>query len=243
MRNIWTVFKREFGYYFVSPVAYLVMFMFLVTLGLIFSYQLGAAAQYGGAPDVAGWVLGPFVTLALFLTSLLTMRLISEEHRTGTMELIMTAPVREWELVVGKWLAALGYYGVILLVTLIYALIANSVTQPAIDIATLAVSYLGIVLFVGALLAIGLFTSTLFSNQIAAAFAALAVYLGLWLISLPFQDRADTVGDVFNYLNISSHYDNFSTGVIALSDVTYFLTLILFFLFAASQMIESRRWR
>jgi len=151
--------------------------------------------------------------------------------------------VREWELVAGKWLAALGYYGVILLVTLIYALIANSVTQPGIDIATLAVSYLGIVLFVGALLAIGLFTSTLFSNQIAAAFAALAIYLGLWLISLPFQDRADTVGDVFNYLNISSHYDNFSTGVIALSDVTYFVTLILFFLFAASQMIESRRWR
>lgn len=88
-----------------------------------------------------------------------------------------------------------------------------------------------------------MFASTLFSNQIAAAFAALAIYLGLWLISLPFQDRADTVGDVFNYLNISSHYDNFSTGVIALSDVTYFVTLILFFLFAASQMIESRRWR
>lgn len=244
MRNIWTIFKREFGYYFVSPVSYVVLFMFLVVLGLIFYYDLANAAMNGTAPQIEQWVLGPFVTLALFLTAFITMRLVAEENRTGTMELIMTAPVREWELVIGKWLAALGFYLVIIAATLIYALIANAYTSPGIDVMPLMTGYIGLILLLGSVLAIGLFASTLFSNQIAAAFAALAILLGLWLIGLPFQNQAGPTADVIRYLDISSHYyDNFSVGVIALTDVLYYVSIIAFFLFAASRVIESRRWR
>lgn len=244
MRNIWTIFKREFGYYFVSPVSYVVLFMFLVVLGLIFVYDLGQAAANGTAPQIEQWVLGPFVTLALFLTAFITMRLVAEENRTGTMELIMTAPVREWELVIGKWLAALGFYLVIIAATLIYALIANAYTTPGIDTMPLLTGYLGLIMLLGSVLAIGLFASTLFSNQIAAAFAALAILLGLWLIGLPFQNQTGPTADIIRYLDISSHYyDNFALGVIALTDVLYYVSIILFFLFAASRVIESRRWR
>lgn len=244
MRNIWTIFKREFGYYFVSPVSYAVLFMYLIVLGLIFAYDLAGAASNGQAPQVEQWVLGPFVTLALFLTAFLTMRLVAEENRTGTMELMMTAPVREWELVVGKWLAALGFYLVVIAATLIYAVIANAYTSPGIDTNTLFTAYLGLVLLLGSLLAIGLFASTLFSNQIAAAFTALAILLGLWLIGLPFQSQTGAVADVVRYLDISAHYyDNFSVGAIALTDVAYYVSIIVFFLFAASRVIESRRWR
>ena len=244
MRNIWTIFKREFGYYFVSPVSYVVLFMFLVVLGLIFYYDLASAALNGTAPQIEQWVLGPFVTLALFLTAFITMRLVAEENRTGTMELIMTAPVREWELVIGKWLAALGFYLVVIAATLIYALIANAYTSPGIDVMPLMTGYIGLILLLGSVLAIGLFASTLFSNQIAAAFAALAILLGLWLIGLPFQHQAGPTADVIRYLDISSHYyDNFSVGVIALTDVLYYVSIIVFFLFAASRVIESRRWR
>ncbi len=244
MRNIWTIFKREFGYYFVSPVSYAVLFMYLIVLGLIFAYDLAGAASNGQAPQVEQWVLGPFVTLALFLTAFLTMRLVAEENRTGTMELMMTAPVREWELVVGKWLAALGFYLVVIAATLIYAVVANAYTSPGIDTNTLFTAYLGLVLLLGSLLAIGLFASTLFSNQIAAAFTALAILLGLWLIGLPFQSQTGAVADVVRYLDISAHYyDNFSVGAIALTDVAYYVSIIVFFLFAASRVIESRRWR
>lgn len=244
MRNIWTILKREFGYYFVSPVSYVVLFMFLLVLGLIFYYDLANAALNGQAPQIEQWVLGPFVTLALFLTAFITMRLVAEENRTGTMELIMTAPVREWELVVGKWLAALGFYLVIIAATLIYAVIANAFTTPGIDTQPLLTGYIGLTLLLGSVLAIGLFASTLFSNQIAAAFAALAILLGLWLIGLPFQNQTGAMADIIRYLDISSHYyDNFSVGVIALTDVLYYVSIIVFFLFAASRVIESRRWR
>ena len=244
MRNIWTIFKREFSYYFVSPVSYAVLFMFLIVLGLIFIYDLLGAASSGQAPVVEQWILGPFVTLALFLTAFITMRLVAEENRTGTMELMMTAPVREWELIVGKWVAALGFYLVIIGATLIYALIANAYTVPGIDLNTLFSAYLGLICLVGALLAIGVFTSTLFSNQIAAAFSQLAILLGLWLVGLPFQSQTGAVADIVRYLDISAHYyDNFAQGAIALTDVAYYVSLIVFFLFAASRVIESRRWR
>lgn len=244
MRNIWTVFKREFGYYFVSPVSYTVLFAFLLVLGLIFAYDLVNAAQSGQAPQVEQWILGPFVTLALFLTAFLTMRLVAEENRTGTMELMMTAPVREWELIIGKWLGALGFYLVILGSTLIYAVIANAYTSPGIDTSTLLTAYLGMVLLLASLLAIGVFTSTLFSNQIAAAFAQLAILLGLWLVGLPFQNQTGALSEVVQYLDISKHYyDNFAAGAIALTDVAYYVAVVVFFLFAASRVIESRRWR
>jgi len=189
MKNVWTIAKREFNMYFVSPVAYAVAFAFLGILGLIFYANLSRVANFGGSPEFVQWVLSPFVTLMLFLSPGVTMRLMSEEQRTGTVELLLTAPVREWELVTGKWLAAFGFMAVIVFVTGLYALVLNNYTTPGLDRGALLVAYAGLLFMIGSMLAVGVFASALFANQIAAFFTTLALLIGfLWLISLPFQN-------------------------------------------------------
>lgn len=248
MRNALTIAKREFNHYFVSPEAYVVSFALLLILGIIYNYNFASTAlgQFGGgAPQVVQWVFGPFVTLMLFLTPGITMRLLANEQRTGTMELLLTAPVKEWELVLGKWLAAMGLMLVILLLSGLYFLLGNQITDPGLDWGAVGAAYLGFTLMVAALLAVGVFASSLFANQIAAFFATLAITLALWLVGL-LAPQGDTgpVTEVLNYLDISSHYyDNFVNGVIDLGDTVYFVSVIVLFLFLAARVIESRRWR
>lgn len=160
------------------------------------------------------------------------------------MELLLTAPLHEWELVVGKWLAAVGFVGLLIAVTGIYALILSRLTTPGIDVGSLAATYLGVFLMVGALLAVGLFISTLFTNQIAAFFAIIGASLVLWIIDAPFQSATGPVATFVRYLALPTHiYDNFFTGVVDLNDVVYFLSAIIFFLFLAARSVKSRRWR
>jgi ABC-2 type transport system permease protein len=242
MRNVWTIAKREFNMYFASPVAYAIGFGVLLVLGLFFNVGL-AQASMGGAPDLTQ-TLGVFVTLLLFFTPALTMRLVAEEQRTGTIELLMTAPLREWELVLGKWLAAFGFVAVLISLTLIYGLILSRITVPGLDVGSLGAVYLGLLLLVGALMALGLFISTLFSNQIAAFFSIFGAFLVLWLIDLPVQNSTGAAATVVRYLAFPNHiYDNFFSGVVDLNDVVYFLSIIVFFLFLAARSVESRRWR
>jgi ABC-2 type transport system permease protein len=249
MKNIWTIAKREFNMYFVSPVAYAVAFAFLIVLGLIFygnftQAVVGAGFGGGGSPDYVGWVLSPFTTLMLFLSPAVTMRLMAEEQRTGTLELLLTAPVREWELVTGKWLAAFGFMAVIVFLTGIYGLILNNYTTPGLDRGAILVAYVGLLFMIAAMLAVGVFASTLFSNQIATFFAAMAFLLALWLVSLPFRNDTGTLATVFNYLDFSGHfYNNFYNGSVDLADVVYFSSLTALFLFLATRVVESRRWR
>jgi ABC-2 type transport system permease protein len=202
-----------------------------------------AQASLGGSPDLTQ-TLGVFVTLLLFFTPALTMRLVAEEQRTGTIELLLTAPVREWEMVLGKWLAAVAFVLVLIALTLIYAVILSRITTPGLDLGSLAAVYLGLVLLVGALMAIGLFISTLFSNQIAAFFAIFGAFLVLWLIDLPVQNATGTAAEVVKFLAVPTHiYDNFFSGVVDLSDVVYFVSIMVLFLFLAARSVESRRWR
>src|SRR5438309_6872832 len=124
MRNVWTVAKREFNMYFASPVAYAIAFVVLLVLGLFFYADFANAALFQGTPD-ATRTISLFVTLLLFFTPAIAMRLMAEEQRTGTIELLLTAPVREWELVTGKWLAAFGFVVLLVALTSIYALILS----------------------------------------------------------------------------------------------------------------------
>lgn len=244
MRNAWTIAKREFLHYFVSPTAYAVAFTLLLILGIIFAINLAGVVQQGGAPQPVQWVFGPFVTLALFLTPGVTMRLLAEENSRGTMELLLTAPVREWELVFGKWLAALAFMAVMTFVTLIYFLITNGITTPGIDKGQVFSAYVGFLLMMAAFLAIGLFVSSLFSNQIAAFFVTLAIALGLWLMGAIAQNLTGPVADVLNYLDLSGHvYNNFLDGKVDLIDVTYFVSIAALFIFLTTRVVESRRWR
>jgi ABC-2 type transport system permease protein len=243
MRNVWTIAKREFNMYFASPVAYAIAFVVLLVLGLFFYADFVNAALQQGSPDPTR-TISLFVTLLLFFTPAITMRLVAEEQRTGTIELLLTAPLREWELVTGKWLAAFGFVTLLVVVTVIYALILSRFVTPGLDTGTLAAAYLGLILIVAAFLAIGVFVSTLFTNQIAAFFAIMGVVLLFWVISYPVQNATGPVASVLQYLDFSNHfYNNFFRGVIDVADVTYFVSMTVFFLFLASRIVESRRWR
>ena len=243
MRNVWTIAKREFNMYFASPVAYAIAFVLLLVLGLFFYADFALAATQGGPPDETR-TIGLFVTLLLFFTPALTMRLMAEEQRTGTIELLLTAPLREWELITGKWLAAFGFVSGLVLLTTVYLLILNRFVTPGLDLGTLAAAYLGLFLIVAAFLAVGVFVSTLFTNQIAAFFGIMAVLLVLWVISYPMQNATGPTASVVQYLDFSNHfYNNFFRGVIDLSDVTYFVSIVVLFLFMAARTVESRRWR
>ena len=243
MRNIWIIAKREFKQYFISPIAYAVMFLFLLVLGLIFYANFYAASLQQFVPSMQ-MVFAPMVTIFLFTTPAITMRLLADEQKTGTLEILMTKPIRDWELVVGKWLGAMFFYTVTLLITGVFPLILNTVVTPGIEVGGLITGYLGILLLLAAFVAIGVAASSLFSNQIAVFFTTLGILLVLWIIDFPGQAFGGTVGQIFQYLGLTNHFFNsFYQGVLELKDIIYFLSLTAFSLFLGSVSIESRRWR
>src|SRR3990172_3737866 len=170
MRNIWTIASREYKLYFSTPAAYMIAFMILLVLGVIFYANISAAAFQQTAPGVEV-IIGPFITLLLFGIPAITMRLIAEEQRMGTIELLLTAPLRDYELVIGKWLGGLLFILTLVALTWIFPFVLNALVDPGIDQGPLLSGYLGILLICAALVAIGVMISSFFSNQIAAFFA------------------------------------------------------------------------
>ncbi len=250
MRNVWTIARREYSRFFTSPIAYVIAFVILLTLGIMFSIMILAYmnAAYNGslgagqAPDVTG-ITGTFVFLFVLTLPALTMRLVSDENRMGTMELLLTAPVRDWELIVGKWLGGFLFILTIIVVSGIYPLVLNTLVSPGIDQMQMVIAYTGIILVAAAFLALGVGMSALFTNQIAAFFATLALFIVLyWMMN--FGAQYVTGGaDFFNYLNLQHHfYDSMNTGVVNLSDLAYFLSLIGLGLFTGTMAVEVRRW-
>jgi gliding motility-associated transport system permease protein len=249
MRNIWTIARREYDRYFSSPIAYVVAFVILLTLGFIFglviwdSYQGALNGGFGGstAPGV-DWLGGTFNFLLMLTIPALTMRLLADENRTGTMELLLTAPLRDWELIIGKWLGAFLFILTIVAVTLVYPLILNGLESPGIDQRLMMSVYLSIILFSAAYLALGVGISSIFTNQIAAMFATLGLFIFLWwLVGFPAR-YFQASSDIFNYLSTTSHLTSLYSGKINLSDIAYFLSLIGLGLFTGTIAIETRRW-
>jgi ABC-2 type transport system permease protein len=195
------------------------------------------------APTVQS-VIGPLVTLLVFVMPAITMRSIAEEMRSGTMELLLTAPVRDWELIVGKWLGAFLYMLTLLAFTLIFPLILNFMVDPGIDQGVLLSGYLGLILIIASLMAIGVFISTLFSNQVVVFVVSLVTVLTLWFIVRPMAvDSSSSGSQVLTYINYINHYLNFYQGTIDLSDVVYYLSLTALALFLGTVSIEIRGWR
>ncbi len=191
MRNIWIIAMKEFKQFVISPVAYAIAFAILLILGILFYANILAASAQQYAPTVQV-VIGPLVTLLLFSTPAITMRALAEEQKNGTLEILLTAPVRDWEVVVGKWLGGLLFILVLLLLTWFFPIILNQIIKPGIDQGLMASGYLGLVLLASTFLAIGVMTSSFFSNQIAAFFASLGILLVLWMISYPSQAMGAT---------------------------------------------------
>ncbi|HET6595105.1 MAG TPA: ABC transporter permease subunit [Anaerolineales bacterium] len=250
MRNIWIIAKREYNHFFISPIAYVVAFMVLVTIGIIFAINIlyfiqNAFQAFGQTPDITP-VTGAFGFLLVLAIPAITMRLLADEARMGTLELLLTAPVTDFELVAGKWLGGFLFILTVLAVTLIYPLLLHFVfVSPGIDQQLVISSYLGVILVTASFLALGVGISAIFTNQVAAFFVTLSVFVFLWwLVGFPAQLLQGTGGEVFQYLNMQSHfYDAFNQGRVYLTDIIYFVSLIALGLFIGTSAIESRRWR
>jgi ABC-2 type transport system permease protein len=243
MRNVWIIAGREFRHHFISPVAYTVATMVLLILGGIFAANMYFGLQTGQISPDGRIVLGPLVTILLFVTPALTMRALADEQRMGTIELLLTSPVRDWELVVGKWLGAMGFIAALLAVTWVYPIILHRLTSPGIDQGVLVSAYIGLLLMVASMVAIGVLISSLFSSAVPAFFVTLAVLLGLWIIG-GFSSGTGAGSELLRYLSFVDHfYTNLYRGVLDLADLVYYLSLTALALFLGTQVVEARRWR
>jgi ABC-2 type transport system permease protein len=242
--NVWVIAKREFQQYFVSILAYATAFFIFLIVGILFFANNYFGAQSGAPPDTTS-LFGPFAFLMLFAVPALTMRLLAEEQKTGTLELMLTAPLNDWELVVGKWLGAYAFLLVVVVVSIGFPFTLHLLTQPTgIEQGPLAASYVGLMLLVGSMLAIGTMVSAITENQVVALLISLAILVALWLIGTPSALFTGWFGSLIEYLDTSNRfYNNFYRGVISTVDIVYFVSLMAVPLFIATQLVSSRRWR
>jgi ABC-2 type transport system permease protein len=246
MRNVWIIARREYKLFFISPVAYVVAFFFMILLGWFFYSALRDAiiqATYQSYAPTVQVVISPLVTLLLFVMPAITMRSIAEEMRMGTMELLLTAPVKDWELVVGKWLGAFLFMLTLLAITWVFPIVLNFLVKPGIDQGILISGYLGLILMVASLVAVGVFISSLFNNQLVVFVISLAIVLVFWLVRPASSTTGGLGNQILTYLNFIDHYLNFYQGTIDLSDVVYYLSLTSLALFLGTVSVEIRRWR
>jgi ABC-2 type transport system permease protein len=246
MQNIWVIARKEFTSYFSSVVAYSIAFLVLTILGVIFAFtflSLATNPYISQAPD-SRIVTGPLAFLILLATPALTMRLIADEFRMGTMELLMTTPIHDYQLVIGKWFGAFLFELVLISISLIFPLILNQLVHPGIDQKQLIVGYLGVILVASALLGLGTGISAMFQNPFAAFFTTLTLFIILWwLIGVP-SSLLSTGGDFFSYLDIGTQvYENFSLGVIKLTNLTYLISLTVIGLATGVVALDFKRWK
>ncbi len=254
MRNVLAICAKELRGYFTSPIGYVLSALVAVIFGFYFYIatrefvMTGMQMQFQGQNqhiNVNEFVIAPLIGLAsvifLFLTPMITMRLFAEEKRSGTMELLMTSPVRDTEIVLGKWLGALTMYMIMAAILLIDFSLLFLYGNP--DWKPMMAGFLGLLLQGGALLAIGTFISTLTKNQVIAASATFAVCLMLWVLSAVSAFDSGPVLKVISYLSVISHFDPFTKGIISLKDVVFYLSFIFLGLFLTTRSLESSRWR
>jgi ABC-2 type transport system permease protein len=236
MRNMVFIAKKELGAYFASPIAYVVIAAFLAVMGFFFSLIV-----YITREAYLGNVFANMAVVLLFVCPALTMRLLAEEQRSGTIELLLTLPVRDWQVVLGKFLASMAVYGVMLALTLYYPLLLMRLANP--DHGPILSTYLGQLLLGGSFLSIGVFASALSRNQAVAALLGFGTMIILWLVDVAGSLFGSPVSDFVTYLSLSGHYYDFLRGVIDTKDVVYHLSVMAAFLFLSVQALQLRRWR
>jgi len=254
MTNVWIICRKELKSYFASPIAYLLMAFFALIFGFGFFtatrdfVRFGFMAQMQGRnmpmnvnEQVIRPLLGFASTVALFLIPMITMRLFAEEKKTGTIELLMTSPIYDWEIILGKWLGALLLYMCVLGMSAINIALLFAFGKP--DWKPILIGYLGLLLQGGTLLAIGAFISTTTNNQIIAGGVTFFVCLLLWLLSWFTAYDSTGYASVVNYLSIVTHFEGFAKGVLDSKDVIFYISMIFFALFMTSRSMESLRWR
>lgn len=243
MKAVLATYGRELRAYFLSPLAYVVLFFFLAINGLIFYALIGQLSQPGApaVPPMSYFFTGTGLML-LILGVVLTMRLLSEELKSGSIEVLMTAPVTEGQVVAGKYLAALTFFAFLWLPTVAYpAVIA---WHETVDWGPVASGYLGILLVGALFLSVGTFVSATTRSQLVAAMVTSVLLFLLFLLGwIGELLNTDLSRQVFGYLDLGAHMDEFSRGIVDTRRLVYYLSAILFFLFLASRALEDKKWR
>jgi ABC-2 type transport system permease protein len=254
VRNITAIAAKELRGYFSSPVAWVLMGLFAALFGYFFSVYLDSfiresmAGQFGQGPQTVNVnlrMVRPLLqnasVLILFLLPMVTMRSYSEEKKSGTIELLLTSPLKDVEIVLGKFVGAMAMYLGLLAVTALYISVlfiwGNPAWKPVLS------GYLGLILLGGGFVATGLFISSLTNNQMVAGTASFVVFLLLWIISWFGESAGPTLGAILSYLSITEHFDDFAKGVIDSKHIIFYLSFIVFGLFLATKSVDSARWR
>jgi ABC-2 type transport system permease protein len=254
MKNVLLIAGKEIKSYFASPIAYLLMAAFGLIFGFTFyvatrdfirmglqSQMMGQQQPMNMNDQIIRPLLGFAGTIILFLVPMITMRLIAEEKRTGTIELLLTSPVRDNEIILGKWLGAMALFLCVLGMSALSIAFLFLWGKP--DLQPVLVAYLGLILQGGCLLAIGEFISTTTKNQIIAGGVTFFVCLLLYLLNWFTAFDTGVLSQVVGYLSIVTHLDNFSKGLLSVKDVIFYFSMIFFALFLTSRSMESLRWR
>lgn len=238
MKNIWTITWRELKAYFVSPIAYVVSALFLMAMGYLFSLILISTRQASLGP-----LFNNMVFVLLIMAPALTMKSLAEEQRMGTIELLLTSPVHDWQVVIGKFLGSFILFVVMLLApTLYYALVLQVFGPP--DYGPLITGYLGFVLVGAAYLSIGVFGSSLTQNQVIAFFVGVVILLLLWIADAASGVfGAGALSDALTYIAVPHHFTDIFQGVVDTTDIVYALSVVVISLFLATQVLQTRRWR
>ena len=257
MRNILSIAGKELRAYFHSPIAYLVMSVYSLLCGFFFYNQTGYVASQmlhmqmmggAGAPPVSlnDFIIRPLVegvltVVLLLLLPLVTMRLYAEEKRSGTIELLLTSPLTDMEIILGKFLGALALFGVLVIITFSYISILFIYGNP--NFKPVLATALGLFLYGAALLALGMWFSTFTKNQIIAGTVSLVVFLLLYVLDWPEAYSSGTIVKVMSYMAFPRHLDNFAKGVIDLSDMVYYLSVIVLGVFLTARSVEALKGR
>jgi len=253
--KIWAIFKKEMRLYFTSPVAWVVLTIFLLIAGYffysIFAFFTQASIQSAMNPQMArdlnvtDSVMRPLFSnisvILLLLMPLVTMRLFAEERRAGTIELLLTYPVRDGAVLAGKYLAALGLYAIMIGLTLLYPAIV--VYFARLEWGPVFTGYLGLLLMGATFIAVGVFASSLTENQIVAAITTFGALLIFWILGWSADYAGGTAGRVLQFLSILEHNDSFSKGVVDTKDVLYYVNFTVLALFLTLRSLEARRWK
>jgi ABC-2 type transport system permease protein len=255
MRNALAIAQKELRSYFASPIAYVVIGFFALLFGYFFfalvaffqqqSLQMSMGGMGGRNMNINQMLVGPLLVNAsvviLFVMPMITMRTYSEEKRSGTIELLLTSPLTDWQIIIGKFLGAMLLYAAMLAVTLIHIgllfLYGNPEWKP------IATGYLGLLLMGGCFISLGLLISSLTKNQIVAGMVTFAVFLMLWIINWIGTFVGPTAQAVLQHLSITDHFDDFAKGVIDTKHLVYYMSFIAFGLFLTAKSVDSERWR
>ena len=256
MSNLLAIAQKELKSYFASPIAYVLIGLFALLFGWFFSAILSffvrqsmQMSQLGfGGPttvninqDLIRPLLLNASVIVLFVLPMVTMRTYSEEKRSGTIELLLTSPLSNLQIILGKFLGAMALYGLMLAVTLVHIGILFIYGEP--EWLPVVTGYLGLLLLGGCFVSVGLLISSMTKNQVVSGMATFAVFLMLWVINWMADSSGPVTREVLTYLSVTSHFDDFSRGVLDTKHVVYYVSFIAFGLFLTAKSVDSERWK